>query len=192
MNRRTFLLLPCDVIRGIRAQVRYPAVERGVLLAFPRDHGSHPAFRTEWWYITGWVRDGKGRDYGIQVTFAARDPASVKAARVRSRRPASVRTRGRRRPRIWAAAPRPARGAAGFGLAQASEQTTDVAIGDWRLRLRRHVHDTGDRARIRVLARVSRRTAALARRAGRLLQRPERSAGELLLQPPSPRGEGPS
>ena len=49
--------------------MRYPAVERGVALAFPRDHGSHPAFRTEWWYVTGWVRDARERDFGVQVTF---------------------------------------------------------------------------------------------------------------------------
>ena len=38
-------------------------------LAFPRDHGSHPAFRTEWWYVTGWLRDAREREFGVQVTF---------------------------------------------------------------------------------------------------------------------------
>jgi predicted secreted hydrolase len=37
-------------------------------LAFPRDHGSHPSFRTEWWYITGHARSG-AREFGFQVTF---------------------------------------------------------------------------------------------------------------------------
>jgi predicted secreted hydrolase len=37
-------------------------------LQFPRDHGSHPAFRTEWWYITGYARSGD-REFGFQVTF---------------------------------------------------------------------------------------------------------------------------
>lgn len=31
----------------------YPAVTPGHALRFPHDHGAHPAFRTEWWYITG-------------------------------------------------------------------------------------------------------------------------------------------
>lgn len=42
----------------------------GYVFAFPRDHGSHPAFRTEWWYFTGhlWTPDGTRR-FGYQLTF---------------------------------------------------------------------------------------------------------------------------
>ena len=36
---------------------------------FPRDHGSHPAYRTEWWYFTGHLRTEGGRRYGFEVTF---------------------------------------------------------------------------------------------------------------------------
>lgn len=44
---------------------------------FPRDHGSHPEFRTEWWYITGHLDAKDGRRFGFQVTFfrqASRQP----------------------------------------------------------------------------------------------------------------------
>jgi predicted secreted hydrolase len=37
--------------------------------SFPRDHGAHPEFRTEWWYFTGNLRDGDGNRYGYQLTF---------------------------------------------------------------------------------------------------------------------------
>ncbi len=37
--------------------------------SFPRDHGAHPEYRTEWWYFTGNLRDGTGRRYGYQLTF---------------------------------------------------------------------------------------------------------------------------
>jgi predicted secreted hydrolase len=37
-------------------------------IAFPRDHGAHPAFKTEWWYMTGHVQAGE-REFGFQVTF---------------------------------------------------------------------------------------------------------------------------
>ncbi len=37
-------------------------------LTFPRDRGSHPEFRTEWWYITGQATSGK-RVFGFQLTF---------------------------------------------------------------------------------------------------------------------------
>ncbi|MBK1648563.1 lipocalin-like domain-containing protein [Rhabdochromatium marinum] len=38
-------------------------------LSFPRDFGAHPDYRTEWWYITGWLTDAQGRERGFQVTF---------------------------------------------------------------------------------------------------------------------------
>ena len=37
-------------------------------LRFPRDLGSHPDFRTEWWYVTGHATAGE-REFGFQVTF---------------------------------------------------------------------------------------------------------------------------
>ena len=37
-------------------------------LAFPRDRGAHPDFRTEWWYITGQALAGE-RLFGFQLTF---------------------------------------------------------------------------------------------------------------------------
>jgi predicted secreted hydrolase len=36
---------------------------------FPADHGPHPDFRTEWWYVTGNLASGDGRDFGFQLTF---------------------------------------------------------------------------------------------------------------------------
>jgi predicted secreted hydrolase len=36
---------------------------------FPRDHGNHPEYRTEWWYFTGHLKTGSGRRYGFEVTF---------------------------------------------------------------------------------------------------------------------------
>ncbi len=38
-------------------------------LAFPADHGSHPQFRTEWWYFTGNVKSADGDLYGFELTF---------------------------------------------------------------------------------------------------------------------------
>ncbi len=37
--------------------------------SFPRDHGAHPEYRTEWWYFTGNLKDKTGRQYGYQLTF---------------------------------------------------------------------------------------------------------------------------
>lgn len=35
---------------------------------FPQDHGAHPSFRNEWWYITGNVQSDT-TDFGFHVTF---------------------------------------------------------------------------------------------------------------------------
>jgi predicted secreted hydrolase len=44
----------------------------GYRYEFPRDHGSHPAYRTEWWYYTGHLRTKNGRRFGFELTFFRR------------------------------------------------------------------------------------------------------------------------
>ncbi|MFP4244931.1 MAG: lipocalin-like domain-containing protein, partial [Ectothiorhodospira sp.] len=36
---------------------------------FPQDHGAHPDYRNEWWYVTGNLEDEAGRRFGFQITF---------------------------------------------------------------------------------------------------------------------------
>lgn len=36
---------------------------------FPRDHGAHPEYRTEWWYYTGNLTAADGTPFGFQLTF---------------------------------------------------------------------------------------------------------------------------
>lgn len=36
---------------------------------FPRDHGAHPDYRTEWWYYTGNLQSETGGEYGYQFTI---------------------------------------------------------------------------------------------------------------------------
>ncbi|MBC7603269.1 MAG: carotenoid 1,2-hydratase [Ramlibacter sp.] len=63
MRRREFAAgLPLLALAGNALSL--PAMT----LVFPRDHGSHPDLRTEWWYITGQARSGD-REFGFQVTF---------------------------------------------------------------------------------------------------------------------------
>lgn len=47
----------------------YQAALPGRELSFPRDHFSHPDFKTEWWYYTGHLETESGKQYGYQVTF---------------------------------------------------------------------------------------------------------------------------
>lgn len=39
---------------------------------FPRDHGAHPEFQTEWWYYTGNLKTDDGRHFGYQFTIFRR------------------------------------------------------------------------------------------------------------------------
>ncbi len=63
MRRRSVLLAAPGLALGVPAR-SLPAAQ----LQFPRDHGAHPALRTEWWYITGQARAGE-REFGFHVTF---------------------------------------------------------------------------------------------------------------------------
>lgn len=47
----------------------YSAVTGPCRLEFPKDHGSHPGYRTEWWYYTGNLQSESGDRYGFQLTF---------------------------------------------------------------------------------------------------------------------------
>ena len=50
------------------AETLWEKVKPGKIISFPNDHGSHPSFRLEWWYLTGWLND-MSVPYGFQVTF---------------------------------------------------------------------------------------------------------------------------
>ncbi len=41
----------------------------GQPIRLPADHGAHPDYRSEWWYLTGNLKDEQGRDYGLQWTL---------------------------------------------------------------------------------------------------------------------------
>ena len=133
--RRRFLLVPLALLGApVRASVEYPDVRRGVPLAFPADEGAHPAFRSEWWYVTGWSRDAEAHEFGFQVTFFRNRPGVAEASTSRFAPKqllfahAALADPDRQRLVVDQRAARE-----GFGLASASEQKTDVRIGDWSL-----------------------------------------------------------
>ncbi|MBY5786346.1 iron ABC transporter permease [Rhizobium leguminosarum] len=43
--------------------------ERGNGLYFPADHGAHPDYRIEWWYVTANLNGDDGKQYGAQWTL---------------------------------------------------------------------------------------------------------------------------
>src|SRR3954447_9150693 len=47
----------------------FAAVTPGKRFAFPADHGPHPDFRIEWWYVTANLTDSNGVAHGVQWTL---------------------------------------------------------------------------------------------------------------------------
>ena len=113
----------------------FEVVEEGRPLGFPRDFGAHPGFRTEWWYVTGWVDTPDGRPLGFQVTFF-RSATGIGADNPSRFAPRQL---------IFghAALSDPRRGQLvhdqrsareGFGLAHARVGDTDVKLENWSMR----------------------------------------------------------
>lgn len=112
----------------------FTPVTPGRALDFPTDFGAHPDFRTEWWYVTGWLRTSDGKPLGFQVTF------------FRSRTETDQANPSAFAPRQLiighAALSDPATGRLlhdersareGFGLAFARQLNTDIKLDDWRM-----------------------------------------------------------
>jgi predicted secreted hydrolase len=119
------------------ADVEYAQVLPEYRITFPTDEGSHPLFRGEWWYVTGWLESDAGKTFGFQVTFFRYRPGLDEAnpsrfaakqmlfAHVSLSDPAHGRLlRDEKATR------------AGFGLAEAREGSMDVFIDEWSLRRR--------------------------------------------------------
>jgi predicted secreted hydrolase len=47
----------------------FAEVVAGQELRFPHDHGAHPDYRIEWWYVTANLTDKSGTAYGVQWTL---------------------------------------------------------------------------------------------------------------------------
>jgi predicted secreted hydrolase len=155
--------------RGGAATSIDDAISRTRLLRFPRDHGSHPGARTEWWYLTGWLAAPERRDaiaagsglpdFGFQVTFfrsrtdlapdhpsrfAARQLLFAHLALTDLRRPEAARLRHDQRV-----------ARAGLGIAEAALDDTRVHIRDWSIERRGDASATaaaadGTRYRVRM------------------------------------------
>lgn len=120
---------------AVQADNHLARVQPGVALTFPSDHGAHPDFRLEWWYVTGWLTTGDGSELGFQVTFFRSRP-EIDPANPSRFAPSQV---------LFAHAAlsdpdvgrllhgeRAAR--AGFGIAEAPTGDAAVVLRDWSLK----------------------------------------------------------
>ncbi len=132
--RFIFVLLLLVSQACMAGQPVFAPVVPGRALTFPADYGAHPDFKTEWWYVTGWLTTADGKPLGFQVTFFR-----------------SATGQGKNNPSAFAprqliighaALSDPAAGKLahdqrslreGFGLAYAKPGTTDIKLEDWRM-----------------------------------------------------------
>ena len=116
---------------GLGGDARGFAVpQRGAALTFPQDHGAHPDYRIEWWYLTANLKGADGRDYGAQWTL-------FRSALAPGEKP------GWQSPQLWMghaalttaerhhSAERVARG--GVGQAAVALSPFAASIDDWRM-----------------------------------------------------------
>ncbi len=123
----------------------FAPVVPGYQVEFPRDAGSHPEFRVEWWYVTGWLQTADEQPLGFQITFFRGRP-QLKHDNPSSFTPRQVVV-------AHAALSDPGQGRlihaqraarAVFDLAGAASGDTRVWIDDWKLER----HEAGYRAAI--------------------------------------------
>jgi predicted secreted hydrolase len=138
VKRREFLL----------AGLAFPLVTPDHRFSFPRDHGAHPDYRQEWWYVTGWLKTARGEDLGFQITFFRARP-DIQTANPSNFTPRQVilahaalsdPRHGRLRHDERAAR-------TALDLAGSREGSTNVWVDDWQLEL------AADRYRARIFAR---------------------------------------
>jgi predicted secreted hydrolase len=132
----------------LAAGIAFPLVTPGKLLTFPADHGAHPDYRQEWWYVTGWLRTEKGEDLGFQITFfrtklgfensnpSSFTPRQIVLAHAALSDPKHGRLRHDERAARTA-----------LGLAGSREGSTEVWLDDWSLKLRKDTYRAMIRAR---------------------------------------------
>ncbi|MBA3597627.1 MAG: carotenoid 1,2-hydratase [Methylibium sp.] len=112
-----------------------PVVRPGVPIRLPRDFGSHPEYRTEWWYVTGALDvPGSVEPFGFQLTFfrsrtdlAPGHPSRFAAHQLLFAHAALTDPQQRRLRHDQRIA------RAGFGIAEASTTDTAVTLRGWQL-----------------------------------------------------------
>jgi predicted secreted hydrolase len=140
MSVRAFLIWLCMV--GVAVAQGFAGLDQaakgfalpiaGKALEFPRDHGAHPDYRIEWWYVTANLQGDDGADYGVQWTLFRTSLA-----------PSSSQSEGWSSPQLWMGhaalttksqhfvAERLARG--GVGQAGVSLEPFSAWIDNWQL-----------------------------------------------------------
>lgn len=138
------LVLTCAAVAQERAELSellaadddaFPRATEPRRFEFPADHGPHPEYRNEWWYVTGNLDSDTGRRFGYELTIfrfalAPRLESSTSAWRTNQVYIAHFAVTDPVDERFLVAE-KYSRGAA--GLAGAETRPFSVWIDDWRI-----------------------------------------------------------
>lgn len=123
-----------SVSQVIAAPPQFSQVKPDVVLAFPQDMGAHPDFRTEWWYVTGWLDTPEHKSLGFQITFfrSATDSDAANPSRFAPRQ-LIIGHAALSDPAIGHLQHAQKAAREGFGLAYAKIGNTDVKLDNWHI-----------------------------------------------------------
>ncbi|HZZ12947.1 MAG TPA: carotenoid 1,2-hydratase [Paraburkholderia sp.] len=103
-------------------------------VTFGQDTGAHAAFRTEWWYATGWLTTPDNQPLGFQITFFrsatqhdAADPSGFAPTQL------IIAHAALSDPAVGHLAHDQRIAREGFGLAYAKAANTDVKLDAWKI-----------------------------------------------------------
>ena len=127
----------------------YKAVDGPCKLKFPDDHGEHIGFRTEWWYYTGNLTAGNGQEFGYQLTIFRRQINPSAAVRHWPEPSSNWRTN-----QIYLGhaaltditagrhyfSETVARGVLGLAGVESKDDTVQISIKDWSIRIQPDIH----------------------------------------------------
>ena len=144
----SWLMLPW-LISPVSSEEGFKSVTGPCNLVFPRDHGSHPGFRTEWWYYTGNLENKEGYRFGFQLTFFRSQISPMGAEKTWPTPTSAWRTQqiyfghaaitdinGKQHLQAEAAA----RGALGISGTRTEKSRTDIFIKNWSARIEQDNH----------------------------------------------------
>jgi predicted secreted hydrolase len=85
-----FFTIAVPAVKAEQVDNFYKKALHGYKYSFPRDHASHEAFKTEWWYYTGHLKSDDGKKYGYELTFFRSGVAPSEKAKTKSDAPSNV------------------------------------------------------------------------------------------------------
>lgn len=130
------------------SQQLYRSITGPCNFQFPKDHGPHPGYRTEWWYYTGNLHTENGEQFGFQLTFfrsqmsppdSRKDwPASPSAWRTEQLFLAHAAITNINK-KTFLHAEQMARGALGMAGTNQDENTTTIFLKNWLAQIRSNI-----------------------------------------------------